>query len=118
MSELYARDRSLLLNEGKNLLEWSNVRVAPDAHIRRADAPFRDYSRGFHHDQRRAAHSPAAQVHQMPVIGQPSTDEYWHMGETRMRLRNSTSRRRRGSNKWLIQGFILRCPSITGTFVS
>ncbi len=50
--------------------EAENVLVFPDAKIVRRDAALRGDGRGFKHDQARAALRPAAQVDEVPVVGE------------------------------------------------
>ncbi len=65
----------------------------------RRDAAFRQNGRGLHLDQAGAALRAAAQVHKVPVVGKAVLLEYWHMGETPMRLANSTERSLKGRKK-------------------
>jgi hypothetical protein len=44
-------------------------------------------------------------------VAAPSTEEYWHMGDTPMRLRKVTDLMVKGSNKWggLLECVIMAC---------
>ena len=59
---------------------------------------------GLGEDERRPAHGPAAQVDEMPLAAKPSSHEYWHMGETAIRLRSVTPRNRYSEKRRLLIG--------------
>ena len=42
-----------------------------------------------------------AEMHQVPVVGATVVAEYWHIGDTTMRLASSRPARRKGVNKVL-----------------
>jgi hypothetical protein len=46
------------------------VRVLPQAHIAWTDAALRSHCRRFHDDEARSSDRPAAEVDQMPVVGE------------------------------------------------
>ena len=70
MRELNAGHAALRVNEFHGARQRLDVRFAPNAQILRADARLRQNRRRFRHNQARAAHGAAAEVHQMPIVGQ------------------------------------------------
>ena len=58
------------LDESSDSLERFDVLILPYAEVARRDASFLRNARGLNHDQTCAAHGPASQVNQMPVIGE------------------------------------------------
>ena len=69
--QLHARDAALRVNEADDAREHGDVLVFPDAEILRADAAFGRDRRGFGHHQPGAADGAAAEMHEVPVIGEP-----------------------------------------------
>ena len=75
---------------------------------------------GFDHHQARAALGAAAEMHEMPVGREAVWAEYWHIGDTPMRLAKVTERSCKGEKRgWLIKSRsrpggpkIDKCPSI------
>ena len=68
MGKLYSGDGPLAPKESGNSRKWRNVLVFPDSQVGGRDAPPRLYRGRLGNDQRRAAHSAATQVHEMPVV--------------------------------------------------
>ena len=69
MGQLNTRYCSLLVDKAGNALEKRNMLILPEAQVKRGNAALRRYSRGFGNNQAGSAHCPAAQVHQVPVVG-------------------------------------------------
>ena len=55
---------------GNGLIEHPDVIVFPDAEIVRADAPFGRYRGRFGENERSAAHRAAAEMNEVPVVGE------------------------------------------------
>ena len=70
MRELNSGHAALRANEFHDARQRLDMRFAPNAQILRTDARLRQHGRRFRHDQARAAHGAAAEVHQMPIVGQ------------------------------------------------
>ena len=70
MRELDSSDPALRANESHDARQRLDVRFAPNAQILRADARLGQHGCRFRHHQARAARGAAAEVHQMPIVGQ------------------------------------------------
>ena len=92
MGELNAGDRALPFDEARDPLEGFEVFVAPDAKVLRGDPPFGRDCRCFGENQAGAADRARGQMGEMRIVGKPSSQEYWHIGETPMRLASVTPR--------------------------
>ena len=68
--ELDSRNAALRANESHDARQRLYMGFAPNAQILRADARLGQHGCCFGHHQARAAHGAAAEVHQMPVVGQ------------------------------------------------
>ena len=68
--ELHAGRTALSVHEPYDALEHLDVIVFPDAEIVRADAPFGCHRGRFGEHERRAAHRAAAEMNEMPVVGE------------------------------------------------
>ena len=71
VGELDAWHGSLALDEAGDPGEGFDVLVAPDSHVARRDPALRSHRGRLDEDQARASNRPAAQVDEMPVVGQP-----------------------------------------------
>ena len=70
MRQLHPRHRALRFNEMENARQHLDLRVFPDAEIVRADPSlFQDRGR-LGENERRPADGAAAEMHQMPVVGE------------------------------------------------
>ena len=69
--ELNAGDGAVVVNEGGDLAQLLDVLVAVDAEVGGADARRRRDGRRFGEDEAGAADGAAAQVDEVPVIGEP-----------------------------------------------
>jgi hypothetical protein len=67
---LDARHRALLADESRDARQHFDVRVPVDPEIGGRDAPARLDGRGFGEHQARAAYRAAAQMHQVPIVGE------------------------------------------------
>jgi hypothetical protein len=63
-------DRALLPDESRDARQHFDVRILPDAEIGGRDAAARLDGRGFRNHQSRAAYRAAAQMHQVPIVGE------------------------------------------------
>ncbi|MNJ17398.1 hypothetical protein D3C77_116760 [compost metagenome] len=70
MRQLNAGNGALSNNETGNTLQRRDLRVIPQPEILGGDAPVGGNRRGLGEDQPGTAHRAAAQVDQVPVIGQ------------------------------------------------
>ncbi|CRW93487.1 hypothetical protein PAERUG_P6_East_of_England_6_IMP_1_03_09_02259 [Pseudomonas aeruginosa] len=70
VGQLDPGDRALGLDETGDAMQRLDMRVAPDAEVVSGDAPLGQHRGGFDYHQAGAAHRAAAQVHEMPVVGQ------------------------------------------------
>ena len=70
MRELHARDAALRVHEADDACQHLDVIVLPDAEIFRTDAAFGCDRGGFGEDQAGAADGAAAEVHEVPVVGE------------------------------------------------
>src|SRR5262249_47768177 len=68
--QLHSRDAALLVNEMNDAPQRLDVSVTPDSEVLRTDAAFRQDRGRFCHDQSRATDGAAAEMHEMPVVGQ------------------------------------------------
>ena len=71
VGQLDPRHRALALDEAGDARQRFDVLVLPDAEVAGADAPFGRHRAGLGHHQARAPHGAGAQVHEMPVVGEP-----------------------------------------------
>ena len=71
MSQLNSCDRALRLYEAGYSGEWLNVLFAPDAHIFGSDTPLSRNGCRLHHGEPHSARGSAAEVDQVPIVGQP-----------------------------------------------
>ena len=107
MGELDAGDRALRGDEAGDGGPRLRVRVGPDAGVVGADPALGLTAVAS------AITSPAPPTARLPrctrcqSVGRPSRAEYWHIGETAMRLRSVTSRSRSGVKSALIGGQLL-----------
>ena len=69
MRQLHAGDTALLMNETDDPSQRFNVSVTPDTKVLRTDAALGKNGRCLSKHQSSAAHCPAAQMYEMPVIG-------------------------------------------------
>ena len=67
--ELDAGHRALRLDEGGDGLPRLDLLRGPDAGVPGRDAPVGRHARGLREDEARTAHGAAAQVHEVPVVG-------------------------------------------------
>ncbi|MNH06713.1 hypothetical protein D3C79_660900 [compost metagenome] len=70
MGQLDAWHRALGGDETGDALQRRDLRVVPQAQVLRGNAPIGSHGSGFGENQAGATHRAAAQVHQVPVIGQ------------------------------------------------
>ena len=99
MRQLHAGNSTLRLNELKNPRQHFDVRIFPNPEVLRTDPSLGQNCGRLGENERRAADRAAAKVHEVPVVREAISLEYWHIGETTMRLRRLTSRSRSGENK-------------------
>ena len=71
VGQLNAGDCSLGMNEAGDARQGLDVLVAPNAHVLRRDSSLGGDGRRLDHDQSDAACRPAAQMHEVPIVGQP-----------------------------------------------
>ena len=83
-------------------LERRFVVVAVQAEAAMRDAPDRRDVRCLGHDQSGRAHRELAQMHEMPVVREPCSELYWHIGETTMRLGSVRPRSWSGAKRALV----------------
>jgi hypothetical protein len=69
MRQLHAGDTALLMNETDDPSQRLNVSVTPDTKVLRTDAALGKNGRCLSQHQSSAAHCPAAQMDEMPIIG-------------------------------------------------
>src|SRR6267143_1862158 len=69
--QLHAGDTALLMNEADDPSQRFNVSVTPDTKVLRTDAALGKNGGCLSKHQSGAAHCPAAQMDEMPVIGVP-----------------------------------------------
>jgi hypothetical protein len=69
--QLDARDRALGFHEPRDTGQGLDVVVAPDPEVGGGDPAVAGDRRRLDHDQGRAAHRPAAEMDQVPVVAQP-----------------------------------------------
>ena len=69
--QLDAGDAAVFVDEPDDPRQRLDVVVGPDAEVLRADAALGGHRRGFRHHQAGAAHRAAAEMHEMPVVGEP-----------------------------------------------
>ncbi len=93
MGKLNARHRALTVDEPRDARERLDVLIVPDTQILRRDAPLGQAAVAS------TMTSPAPPAARLPrctrcqSLAKPSSAEYWHIGETAMRLRKVTPRR-------------------------
>src|ERR1700676_3165375 len=68
MGELHSGHCSLFFDKAENVRKHRDVVVRPNPQILRTDPRFRQYRRRLGEDNRRSAHSSAAQMYEMPVV--------------------------------------------------
>jgi hypothetical protein len=86
VGQLDAGHGALSGDEAGDALQRGDLFVVPQAKVFGGNAAIGGDRDGFADHQARATDSTAAQVHQVPVVGQAVAAEYWHMGETAIRL--------------------------------
>ena len=69
VGQLHARHAALRHNEVVDAPQHGHLLIFPQAQVFGTDAAFGRNSRGFLHNEGRAAHGPATQVHEVPVVG-------------------------------------------------
>ena len=69
MRQLNSRHRSLLGNEREGSVQRLNLSVFPETEIGRTDATLSSDRGSFRQNGGSAAHRPAAQMYEMPVLG-------------------------------------------------
>jgi hypothetical protein len=67
---LNARHGALAFDEARDAGERLDMGIAPDAHIAGRDAAIARDGGGLHHDEAHAARRAAAEMHEVPVIGE------------------------------------------------
>src|SRR5665647_2761036 len=70
MGKLDSRYGALFGDEASYWLEGLNVRLLPDAAVKRADSSFRADCGRLNHNKPGAANGTAAKMHKMPGVGQ------------------------------------------------
>jgi hypothetical protein len=71
MRELNRRHRALRLQELGDAAERRDMRIGPKAHIAVGDAPLALHRGRLNEDETRAAQGEAAEMDEVPVIGEP-----------------------------------------------
>jgi hypothetical protein len=71
MSQLNPGARALLLEEPCNAGQGLDMFISPDAHVGGRDSSLACDRRRFDKDQPDSTGCPAAQMHEVPIIGQP-----------------------------------------------
>ena len=99
MRELRSPHRALCADEPADAREILDVLILPDAEVLHADPALGQHGVRLGEHHRRAADRELSEVHEVPVVGEPIVAEYWHIGETPMRLRSVTPRRASGSKR-------------------
>ncbi len=94
-----AGHRALLLEKRGDARQRRDVLIRPQTEAARSDAALRRHRRGLNNHQAGAAHRARPQMRKCQSLATPSVAEYWHIGETPMRLRNVTERTVSGENK-------------------
>ena len=70
MGDLDAGHGALALDEAGDAGEGLDMRIAPDSHVAGRDAAIAGDGGRLDHDETRAARCAAAEMHEMPVIGE------------------------------------------------
>src|SRR5262249_31731715 len=70
MRQLKSRHRSLLGDKSKSSVQRLYLSVFPEAEIGRTDTTFRSDRSSFRQNGGGAAHRPAAQMYEMPILGE------------------------------------------------
>jgi len=94
------RQRSPLRDEVDNTCQRFDMIVAPNSQVLWADAALRRYSSSFGQHQSGPPDARLPRWTRCQSLAEPSTLEYWHMGDTAIRLGIVMLRRVSCSNRW------------------
>ena len=98
--------------------EGIHVDIGPDSHVAGRDSTLGRHGRRLDHDQPHAAGRPASQVNQVPVVGQPPSAEYWHIGDMATRLRGDAPDRHRAEQAGFDGGLVPSLPPVLALSLS